>query len=67
VKRIPREYSVGLFFFVLGLCNYFMIHIHHFKSHTEQRIEVLSFGLIGFGLGQLSYAWSVRRKRRRGQ
>lgn len=62
--RIPREYRVGLLFFLLGCCAYAAIHVHHFRSHTEQRIEVTSFGLIGFGMGQLSFGWAVRRKRK---
>jgi hypothetical protein len=65
VIRIPREYRVGLLFFLLGCCAYAAIHLHHFRSHTEQRIEVASFGLIGFGLGQLSFAWALRRNRER--
>jgi hypothetical protein len=61
--QIPREYRVGLAFFLLGFCAYTAIHLHHFRSHTEQRIEVTSFALIGFGAGQLSFGWAVRRKR----
>ena len=64
VIRIPREYIVGLLFFLLGCCAYAAIHMHHFRSHTEQRIEVTSFALIGFGMGQLSFAWAVRRKKK---
>lgn len=60
---IPRRYRIGLVFLVLGLCGYASIHLHHFRSHTEQRMEVASFALIGFGLGQLSYAWAAHRKR----
>ena len=62
--RIPREYRIGLLFFLLGCCAYAAIHVHHFRSHTEQRIEVTSFGLIGFGMGQLSFGWAVRRRLR---
>lgn len=61
--RIPRGYRVGLLFFLLGCGAYAAIHAHHFRSHTEQRIEVASFALIGFGLGQLSFAWAIRRKK----
>jgi len=64
VIRIPREYKVGLLFFLLGCCAYAAIHLHHFRSHTEHRIEVASFGLIGFGAGQLSFGWAVRRRLR---
>ena len=64
VIRIPREYKVGLLFFLLGCCAYAAIHIHHFRSHTEHRIEVTSFALIGFAVGQLSFAWAVRRNKR---
>ena len=62
--RIPREYGVGLLFFFLGGCAYAAIHMHHFRSHTEQRIEVTSFALMGFGMGQLSFGWAVRRMKR---
>ncbi len=64
VNRIAREYKVGLLFFLLGCCAYAAIHLHHFRSQTEHRIEVASFGLIGFGAGQLSFGWAVRRRLR---
>ena len=64
VIRIPREYKVGLLFFLLGCSAYAAIHMYHFRSHTEHRIEVTSFGLIGFGTGQLSFGWAVRRKKK---
>jgi len=64
IPRLPRAYAVGLLFFLLGSCAYAAIHLHHFRSHTEQRIEVASFALIGFGLGQLSFAWALRRKKK---
>ncbi len=64
VNRIAREYKIGLLFFLLGCCAYAAIHLHHFRSHTEHRIEVASFGLIGFGAGQLSFGWAVRRRLR---
>jgi hypothetical protein len=62
VIRVPREYRVGLVFVLLGCSTYAAIHLHHFRSHTEQRVEVTSFALIGFGMGQLTFGWAVRRK-----
>jgi hypothetical protein len=62
--RIPHEQRVGLAVFLLGCCAYAAIHLYHFRSHTEQRLEVASFALIGFGMGQLSVAWAMRRHAR---
>ena len=63
--RISREYRIGSAFLAVGLCAYTLIHVIHFRSRTEQRIEVASFSLIGFGTGQLSYAWALRRKKQK--